>query len=662
MENSLIYYENNQIVEKQVKALDNIAFDDLGGLVTGFVQWYANNSQLLPTWWTRSRENALRRSAIENDMLSSVIYNLVMMLNRLPLTVRPRDTTITAHARMADTFDMLLQQAWQDVAELFIFDLLVHDMGAFLLVESAGSVSTPVSNIPTGLKHLPISRVTIAPNPEFPVIYRTQDNRNVKVHESRLIRLTQMPVSLDEDYHVGLSFVSRALNVAELMRSVNQYELELLGSLESDQIIYATDTNSKSLKRMFDEAEIAALNEGRIRAGKRVFLGMRDPSAKIGTVNLKGGGQKFDRNTYVDTTIKLLALAAGVDVNQLVTMDSAGSTKSAALISDLKGKFKLASWFANKVKQELENKFLPLSLVIAIGDTKTNITETQAKTMINVVRSEKLMVETNTIDRRIARENALKNGFITESQMIYMELQDFRLPGGLHVRTLFFKDDVVTQSMLELQGFDNPCRLEENEPQIIIPRIKDKMCEVEAIAINSKTASRHQTARFALASLQWLLEEYESLLNTNQFEEVESNSNSNLEEGKLIEETPLENITLEEELQKKKYDGGKKKPKKRKKKKVFNKTTQFGRNAYREARKNVRSIWNGEIDTGELLDVLEDIISGHPNIDDDDADEIISEIHIEFDELSEYLKNHKRHDKGKLPDVYKKLDEFLLDT
>ena len=656
MSTSLLYYQGSNIVEKEVKAIgDNIGLDDFGSSVTGFVQWYANNSQLLPTWWTRSREGALRRAAVENDMLSIVIFNLVMMLNRMPLVVRPRDTTITAHAKMAEVSNLVLQNSWQKVSEMFIWDMLVHDMGAFLLIESEGSVSAPVSSAAAGLKHLPASRVTVTSSAEFPIFYRTLQNKTVRVHESRLIRLTQMPIALDENFMIGLSFVSRAMNVAELMRSVNQYQLELLGSLESDQLIYATDTNSKSLKRVFQEAEMDSVNQGRIRAGRRVYLGMRDPSAKIGSVNLKGGGQSFNTNEYVNSTIKLLAFAAGVDVNQLVNMDTAGSTKSAALISDLKSRFKLASWFANKLKGELERKFLPHALVIEIGDTKTNVSETQAKTMINVARAEKLMIETDTIDTRIARENALRNGFITESQMMYMELQDFRLPGGLPVRTLFFKNDIATQQMLEISGFTDPCDIDGNDAETILPLIKEKICEVEEIAINAKTASRNKTAQFALSALTWLQEEYESAIAQVQFEqEIESAPQVEAEVNIEDEEIFATNVTLTED--------NPNQQKRKKKHKAFIETTSHGRKAYRPLKQHVRQVWKGELEVSDLFDTIVGLINEHPKLDEDDREDILYEIESEFDEFAEFLSEHTKDAGAKISQVLTKLDEFINNT
>jgi len=58
-----------KITTKEVNALQNLSFS--GGVDT-FLMYSAQNSTLLPNWWSEIREQYLRVASIENDLLSSV--------------------------------------------------------------------------------------------------------------------------------------------------------------------------------------------------------------------------------------------------------------------------------------------------------------------------------------------------------------------------------------------------------------------------------------------------------------------------------------------------------------------------------------------------------------------------------------------------------------
>src|SRR5690606_32048604 len=145
--------------------------------------------------------------------------------------------------------------------------------------------------------------IELIDNTETPYRYiGANGGSNIGIHWSRVIRLTQIPTAISEKSYVGLSFVSRAFNVAQLMMSSIQYGLEGLGKIDSDQVIWGTSVTSQAIKQAFKDAKIDSLNSGLRTNGARVFLGLRDPQAKVNVLDLKRLPANFSYETFLAVT------------------------------------------------------------------------------------------------------------------------------------------------------------------------------------------------------------------------------------------------------------------------------------------------------------------------------------------------------------------------
>lgn len=487
--------------------LVNDGYAEYTGTLGMFVSYMVKNSALLPIWWSEERESYLRKASLEVDIISSVTNNLTMRLFNMPLQVVPDNQLISSQATVAKYYQAIVNNAWTKYGELFINDMLTFDKGAFFIIESTVSPSLALKegDLPTGLRYIPSKQIILNNNEQYPYIWVRNNGSSIYLHETRVIRLAQMPVTIDEYVYTGLSFVSRAFNAGSMLNSAITYGLESLGTLESDNIIWATSTTSKAIQQAFKDAQIDSSNTGKQSKGQNVYLGLRDPQGKIGQLELKRLPASFNYETFTTVVVKLLAIAAGVDENDIIAVSNAGTTKSATLVSDLKAKYKLEAWFTKKLRQEFEQKFLPQFLKIQIGEKSDSISETEGKARINLVRSDKLLAEFGALDDRTARQNAVKYGLITQTQFEEMELMDGRLPNGLPIVALFFDKNEMVQYMLDV-GID-VMNISFANAESNIKKINTKMQEVTTVAINTTSQNIFSTARQALSALNWLLKQ-----------------------------------------------------------------------------------------------------------------------------------------------------------
>lgn len=624
--------------EKRVDLLRNSdelkkAFNDGfggGSQLDTFLFHNISNSTLLPGWWSEQREKYLHKASVEIDIIASTIAILSMRLYNLPLYIVPENQLISTHFHVAKTYQSIIGSAWAKYGELFIADMLTYDKGAFLLIEGTNSPSLPLDSTPTGLRYIPSQRIMLNSSREHPYIWLRERQDALYLHETRVIRLVQRPISVSENTSIGLSFVSRAFNVGQMMASSITYGLESLGQLDSDTIIWATSTTSQAIQQAFKSASIDSTNEGKSVKGNKVYLGLRDPSGKIGQLEIKRLPDSFNYKDFTEVTIKLLALAAGVDENDLLAVSGAGTTKSAALVSDLKSRYKLEAWFMRHLTQELETKFLPPFLRLRVGEESSNISETTAKARINLVRSDKLLSDYGAISDRAARQNALSYGLINEAQFQELELADQRLPNGLHVSAIFMSDNEMIKRMVGREI--NPFHPDASVTQ---EYIQDKITETYRIAINTTSANIFLTCNQVVAAFEWLLDNLyieprripkPTAEEMNQDEEIVVNIVQELPPPNEITSAPVEPV----------------------KKAYYKPTTTQGRKDQKILREKLKSVWSDK--SNKLMTSAEELITC-----------LETEYDIDLDDLLEAvaLINENRDDM-KLTDVYSLVEEIIF--
>lgn len=490
-------------------------------LFGGVLYYFINTGNEVPGWWSFRREDYLHDQTIKNDFLSSLVNTIVLKLFGLPFQITANNTSIQQHNNLAVEYNNLLRYSFSrnQTLEKFIRSVVVHDNGGYLFIQSDAPSDKPLTGMPSGLMHLDSSKVQRTGSLEYPIVYYHPNGSIYKVHESRLISLVQSPSTKAESYGVGHGFVSKAILLSQHLYDIYLYEGEVLGSQSAEEIIYATGSKSDDIKTAFDVAEIDSKNAGMQRYGKRVFMGIRDPQGKLGKLNLKSLPEQFDKRNDIEITLTLLAMASGGSPNWFYDSVKSGSTKASAAESTKMGESKLETWYIQSLSEQIELKFCPngnsdkLRVLGGLFDVDNNGIKSRIK--LNRAQARNLNITSGVTDIRSERILQLEAAEITQSVFNDLELNDLRLPNGLHVKTLFYTNDATLKKMLLF--VDKPLSIlnEEEIEDSTIDLLREAIASTTAIVINSSSPMQQNNAKIALVALEWLLAEYTNIYNSS---------------------------------------------------------------------------------------------------------------------------------------------------
>ena len=468
--------------------------------------------EVVPRWWSARRDKKLRELAYGNDYTQLAVNTAVLKLSGIPLTVRARNMNVSAHQRLAETFNEMLQAILPELLPRLIQDMLTQDNGAFAVVmDDAQDASGPVIGMPTGIMHLDSAYCHRTGDAVFPIRYSHAENdggeRWYPIHESRLIEMVELR-SPNRDMHgVGRCFMTRVIQTARTMLDMVLLEQETIGSRPANEIIHGEGFDSPDvIKQAFRLAQMAGDNAGLNIHSARVYL-TTEVGGKVNRIPLRTYPDGFNKDRDLTLGMYVIAAAMGMDAREMWPATASGATKADASIQHMKTQAKLPAWWIRTLAMALETRFLPPALQITADYTDDEHDERRAA--ISSARSARRSQDlTGQItNKRTEREMMLEDGELSQNQFDNLELADGRTPDGLPVRVLF-SDDGDPDLRLLLAVAPDPLDLEANDPATIVRAIDERLIVAETIAYNHGTASQKQTARLAMAALNWLRTQY----------------------------------------------------------------------------------------------------------------------------------------------------------
>jgi hypothetical protein len=512
----------------------------------------------VPAWWSRHRDLELRRFWHSNDHVAGAFYAFISRLTSVPIRVEAKDQSVKTHVEQAAEYTDLLWYAtssrsdmttngWVHGWGMFIQDLLTQDNGAFFIVEGPGRPEGPLTGRPTKLIHLDSQRVTRKGNEEYPIVYENYDGKLYKIHESRVIAMSSLPSAQQRMYGVGFCALSRCINYAQILTDILIYKQEKLGSRPKERLIIGKKgITAEDIARAFMVADDQMNSMGLSRYSKTVVLApnVRSSSAEvdISVEDLVQAGQVFDEGQSMMLGMNTIALALGVPTRWLWPATATGATKADAQFQHLAGMVQGPGEIIRAVKLALEAKFLPPHLVISVDYQDDEQDRQQAEIRNTRATQRKTDIEDSVITVRVAREQALSSGDITQAQFDQMELDDGRLPSGDPVVALFNTSDTYMAELLDL-GVDNPIDVNMNDPIDMLIKLDDAAFIAMGETQTAPSFQRKSKARQVLAALAVLKELYDQRamdeITPEVVEEINMQS-ERTEPGVLPEEAPAE--------------------------------------------------------------------------------------------------------------------------
>lgn len=526
---------------------------------------FVKAGELLPAWWSRSRDVELSRFWPKVDHVASAFAMFASKTASIPIRIIPRDMSIKAHVKQADYFTSIFLdgsdwgQGWYNsLGFKSIIDFISQDNGMFIEVigdapmrtdrltgQRIRDVSRPMEGPALGFAHLDAQRCQRTSNPEYPVIYQDIDGNRYKLHRTRVMYASSMPSGLARMNGVGFSALSRMVNTAQHLLDISTMEQEELGSRPKRRMVIAKKgITAGEIQSAFEQADLLMDNQGLRRYAKNVVIGLSnrptDANAiEIEVLDLHAALVGTDKEMSITLGMFLIALALNIPPRWLWPASSTGATKADAMYQHIAGMgggigmliqvFK-AMLGGNSMATAL-GKPIPshLDIIFDYQDDEQDRQAAEIRELRSKVYANNLTSE--VMDMRTTRLQALDVGDITEQQFEDMELESGRLPDGTDILNLFYTTDEEIIPMLALSVGD-VLNIEENDRETVIPAIDDKLLEVRAILQNPPRPKVFDKARFAFAALQALRAAYEEPNREEMAEQEEMMQEQMMAEGK----------------------------------------------------------------------------------------------------------------------------------
>lgn len=475
---------------------------------------YALND-LVPPWWSRARDLALRQAWKASDHLATAIYNAQAKIIGIPFRVIAKDTTNPEHIAQAADLTAVLNMSsefgktWSYAYSKFVEDVLTQDNGGFLEIIGDGAADGPIEGLPMSVRHLDSYRCQRTGDPTYPVIYTGDDNKMYKFHWTRIIYFSQMPSSKSEMFGVGFCSVSRCLRVAQTLIDMVRYKQERLGSRPHNQMLVGKGITGQQIMTAIRMAENDLNNKGFSRYAATFAVGSEMADVGIDKIDLTHL-EPFDELTSTNLGMYIIAAAIGMDADELWPVSGRGGSEGEANLRRMRSRGRLPAQITQELAAQFNLKVVPphLEFVFDFQDDEQD----QQVAIIRDIRGRNRDRDLgdSSINIRTARTMMLRDKDLSSEEFEDMEIRDGRLPDGTSISILFYSSDPVLSRSL---GFlADPLSIEERrineELDETIVAIQSQRQSVLKEWANTSSGSKRMRLKQAYFAIDWLEEQY----------------------------------------------------------------------------------------------------------------------------------------------------------
>ncbi len=498
--------------------------DDISGGVN-ILSFLSQVSDILPAYWSTSRDIALGKYWLTSDHVSGAISMFISKFSSIPLKVTPRDASIKTHVKQAAQLTSTIVDGsdffagWHEsLAPRLVQSFLTKDNGMFCEFIGGGKDKSKPREGFFGLAMLDPRRCTRTSNPEFPVNYTDTDGKIYKLHHTRVGFASSMKSDDIGLNGVGFCSLSRMIRTAQHLIDISVYEQEKLGSRPPRQMIIGEKgISATEIVTAFSMANNDMDNKGFSRFAQTVVVGTAGSrEVKIKRESLSDIPDGFDKQTSITLGMFAIALALNIPPRWIWPASQSGATKADALFQHVAGMgggigsllmiFK--SMLGGTSLATVLGKPIPshLELVFDFQDDQ------QDKDVADIrdVRAEtrEKQIADGEINIRVSRQLALESGDISASQFAELELEDDRLPDGQPAINLFMSSDKDIQEMLSLSVGD-VLNVEANDAEFVLGQIDERLIQIRAELMNPSRPAVFNKAKESFVALEALRELYQ---------------------------------------------------------------------------------------------------------------------------------------------------------
>jgi len=330
-----------------------------------YITYLCDRSSGVPAWGTQKREEWLREFWKKESILAGAVHSAVAKIIGLGWTISGGRNKVARYAtilREADGKD------WDTFLSKFLLDYLTQDKGAF--IEFGSTVKDgPVQ----GLFNMDSYECDLTGDWDYPVKYHDISGKWHKIPRTSVSHVSSLPSPQVNMHNYGYCAVSRAINAAQILILVNQYEREKLSDLPPNGIAAVTGLTPRQFRDAMNLYKMGRENRGNlIYPGILWLIGNPGATGGPGKVSIElisfaGLPDQFDKKVTVDVYAKTLALAFGVDVNEFWQIEHVGATKASAWIQAQKAKGKFPAVIIAAIERAINTFVLPPGVLFKFG-------------------------------------------------------------------------------------------------------------------------------------------------------------------------------------------------------------------------------------------------------------------------------------------------------
>lgn len=347
----------NAVMKQSVQVLPD-AERDSGGTLFALE---AVRGPILPAWGSRERERVLR-AYLRHD------YNTLVQGAFAGLSKRWAATPweISGPKRATKLFQDVLRQAdfgrgWSSFIGKLALDFLRQDGGAYVEVIAPGNPMKAPTGPAMALANLDSLRCYPTGDPEFPVVYYNRAGKMHLLHYTRVLHFVDMPDADECNPGYGLSALSRAIAVVQRQILMGRYIEQRLDDMPPPGIGVMNGITEKNLGLLWARYNREQSSDMPPAWGKTMWVNSLQPEIPVSVemIPFANAPEKFNYPAYVEIDVNELALAIGVDKQELWELGG-GSLGSGAQSEVLhaKSQGKMFGAFLIEVERRL-NDVLP---------------------------------------------------------------------------------------------------------------------------------------------------------------------------------------------------------------------------------------------------------------------------------------------------------------
>jgi len=302
----------------------------------------------------------LVRSAVE-PILTGAISSMLARFVALGWTVTGgRNKAARARSLLSNAEDAA---GWNIFLSKVVEDMLVLDNGGYFEMGTLGRHG-PVR----GLFNLDGTACRLTGRADYPVVYTPKigENRDPRpLDRDHVVHLPPMPSPDETEFNLSLSPVSRALRSAQVLRAINDHDIEKLAKLPPEGIMTVANITETQWKDVLSNYREARKKEGMsVFPGVMVLAGQSiTQPPKIELTPFSTLPEGFNKVETVEIYVKTLALALGVDVAELWLIPQVGATKAAFTIQHMKAQGKGIGLVVSMIERALNFSVMPQGVV-----------------------------------------------------------------------------------------------------------------------------------------------------------------------------------------------------------------------------------------------------------------------------------------------------------